>query len=284
MTAIASFLSISKAGKKTLSMISDSRITWTDPKNNVLHSYDYSQKIFRLQNSLDILGYCGDSFFCLLNLSQMVSYLNYSKKFTESKDANTKLNIIKELLENSLKTYPNEVLNQDFTIYWNTLFDNEFISYRFVYSHKVKLFNVVPNKIPDEMIWVFYDGSGGKYFYKALDNLNYRDNNYSRTYFKALVDIIQSEIDNKTGGSPQMISLRMTENDIQTTSVIYKGDYYIHGILDHHLSDEKNVEYRDLDFNYYTEDGTKRNNYSETFNRKQPLLEWKKSTLQNASS
>lgn len=265
-------------------MISDSRITWTDEKNNVIYSYDYSQKIFRLHNSLDVLGYCGDSFFCLLNLSQMVSYLNFSKRFSESNDVNTKLNIINELLENSLQTYPKETLNQDFTIYWNTLIDDDFFSYRFVYSHKTRLINPIQNQIPDEMKWVFYDGSGGKYFYSALENLNYRNNNYSRTYFKALVDIIESDIDQKTGGAPQMISLRMHEKDIQTTSIIYKGAYYLHGILDNHLSDEKNIEYRDLDFNFYKVEGTKRNKYTGTFNRKESLTDWKKKTLQNTSS
>lgn len=262
-------------------MISDSRISWIFP-NGTRETYDFSQKIFQLQNSLDVLGYCGDSFFCLMNLSQIISYLNNSTVFTNSNSFLAKKNMIFKILEDSLNLYPSSV-EQDFTIYWNSLIGNEFYSHGFRYLKKNGILKDKKIKFPTTMKWVFYDGSGGKYYFKALKNLNFEDYNFSRTYFKALVDIIESKIDWQTGGPPQMISIRKEFNDIQSTSVIYNGRFYLHGIEDQLISDPVKVEYRDLDFNFYTADYKKRNNYTKSFKRKMNLENWRNSITKTSS-
>jgi hypothetical protein len=276
MTTIASFFSIGSSGKKTLSMISDSKISWESPTK---FTYDYSQKIFHLNNSLDIFGYCGDSLFCLINISQIVSYLNNSTAFANTQSIQIKQNMIFKLLDDSIMNYPSEMITQDFTIYWNTLTSGEFYSHGFKYFKKRGILKDLKNKSPKDIGWIFYGGSGGKYYFKALENLNYRSNHFSRIYFKALIDVIESEIDWKTGGPPQMTTIREDENDIISTSFIYKGRYYLHGTEDILLSNSNKIEYRDLDFNFYYKDVI-RNNYTGSFVRnEESLIKWKENIL-----
>ena len=115
MTTIASFLSVSEGGERTLSMLSDSRITFSDGK-----TFDFSQKIFRLKQSLDVFGYSGSSLFSLSYLSQLISNLDYSLKFRNSKDILEKQGIVTEMLNEAFKNFPKAEVKRESCIYWNT--------------------------------------------------------------------------------------------------------------------------------------------------------------------
>lgn len=272
-------MSVSENGVRTLSMVSDSRVSW-DLKNNTRIEYNFSQKLFHLHESNDVFGYCGDSGFCLSNLLQIVFYLNNSIQFSASQDFDTKRNILYDLIDKNLKHYPAIAITESFTIYWNSFLDKAFYSHKFVYNKITEELSDHSIKLPIKMSYVFYDGSGGKYYYKALENLDYKNNNYSRVYFKALNDIIESQIDQKTGGPPQMISVSSNKG-LLSTSFLFEKVYYLFGIEDMYISNTEKVEYRDTDFNYRTSDGKIRNNYSKSYIRKLDIQSWKTSTLKN---
>lgn len=283
MTTIASFFSVSVAGKRTLSMVSDSRMSWTSDGANVTGIFNNSQKIFRLNDSLDVIGYCGDSLFCLSNISQIVSYINNSTLFSSSNDISLKENMLQSLLDSSLAEYPENILTQDFTIYFNSFTNENFYSSKFSYDNTSKAlvctridFNNTVTSL------VFHDGSGDKFYKSALTNLKcvtdqngkYISDN-SRTYFKALMDVIDSGVDPKTGGPPQMIIIRESEADLQSISFLYNGKYYLNGIHDIYDSNTLKVEYKDTDFNFRTPDGKIRNNFTGSYVRLKELPQWK---------
>lgn len=260
MTTIASFVSKSEAGKKTLSMISDSRITW----QNTTSKFDYSQKLFRLDKSLDVFGYCGDSLFCLAILSQITSYLNHSTDFQNSKAIINKKNIIFSLLEDSLSQYPEKLISENFRIYWNSIFKDELYCFKYSFDIKTGRFEDKSIPIDSTTSLVFSDGSGKTQYDSELGKL---DSKFSRSYFKALANVIENSLDIKTGGPPQMLSLRLFNKDIQATSFLYNKKYFLNGVHDKYSSNIDKVEFRDMDFNFLTPDGKVRNNYKGSFTK-----------------
>jgi len=162
-------------------------------------------------------------------------------------------------------------------VLWNSLHKEKLSSFCFKYKFDSKEFKCYENTIPLTTGLVFYEGSGRKFYLSALGNLRYREGyNYSRTYFRALVDVIESMIDFKTGGPPQMITINQNIKSVVPSSILYKGHYYLNGVLDIFQSDLSDIEVRDCDFNYLTYDGKQRNNYNFTSIRKLELNDWKK--------
>jgi len=269
MTTIASYFSLSEAGKKTLTMISDSRITWVDnTSKQIVSSYDYSQKIFKLENSLDIFGYCGDSLFCLSNISQIISYLRTSQEYINALSIYRKITIIYEIINNSLSDYPESEIRQNFTVYLNTIFNNQFYSHKFFFMKDTGCFDHEKIEIPFTTGLVFKGGSGetlyGNILSKYLSELYPK----ARNYFKALVELIENQTDPKTGGPPQMCCLNLEKKSILSVGVLFNEKFYINGVHDLYLSDTEKVEFRDENFNFLTPDGKVRNNYKGSYRKK----------------
>ncbi|CAI2767642.1 hypothetical protein [Flavobacterium collinsii] len=270
MTTIASFVSISDAKKKTLSMISDSRISWTtDEKPDiVVNKYDFSQKIFKIEDTLDIFGYCGDSLFCLSNISQIISYLRSSVDYREADAIEKRRNIIYSLIEDSINNYPGHEIRQSFRVYWNSIFGEELYSFKFFYKKNTGKFDVTQLEIPEKTGLVFKDGSGETFYGNELSTYYPSSEPTSRFFFKALVDVIEKEHDSKTGGPPQMACLNHFKKSITSVSILYKSKYYLNGVHDIYSSNGENVEFRDTDFNFLTPEGKTRNNYTGSFPKK----------------
>lgn len=269
MTTIASYFSLSAAGKKTLTMISDSRITWVDNATKlVISSYDYSQKIYKLENSLDIFGYCGDSLFCLCNIAQIISYLRTSDEYINAPNIQRKITIIYELIEDSLNHYPESEISQDFTVYLNTIFDSQFYSHKFFFVKDTGVFDHEIINIPSATGLVFKGGSGETLYSNILSEHLPESYPASRNYFKALVELIESQNDPKTGGPPQMCCLHLESESILSVGIRFNKKFYMHGVHDLYLSNTEKVEFRDEDFNYLTPDGKERNNYKGSYRKK----------------
>ena len=267
-------------------MLSDSRVSWKGSlEPNIRNKYDNTQKIFYLKNSIDVFGYCGDIQFGFSIISQIISYLDISVDFTSSNDIVAKKQIIENLLVEKSNNYPALELSGGFKIFWNSLTNNQLFSFAFGLSKNGEIIEPEIFTFPIVTGLVFYDGSGGKYYESALRNLgtvtNEKEtlNNYSRNYFKALADVIESSIDPKTGGSPQMISIRLHEKDIKPVGFMFNSSYYIFGIEDKHNVDLSKTEFRDLNYNFLKPDGTTNNNYRDSYTRKLNLVEWKETVI-----
>lgn len=203
MTILIGWLGVDSHSPCSAYLMSDSRFTWggTPP------GYNYGQKLFALNNSPDIFGYCGDVLFASQTISQMVALDNSHLLFPPNIDCAAKSKIVFEQIKQRFVAYPGRHTSSIYHI--SRDFDAVFHVYKYSYSglstnwdaQEIKYDRTVSSLI-------FTDGSGAAEFqnlYRKYQNGDIAGT--SRNIYQCFCSsLLHSKIPT-CGGSPQLVGL-----------------------------------------------------------------------------
>lgn len=193
---------------------SDSRVTWDDGRT----AWDCGKKVFASATSPEIFGYCGDTRFAALVISQIIGAIDAGYLFHPEDSAQKKLLKVQQMIGMAWETFPQKHLVCDTNIIHVTREGNNVASRFWMQEHVLtKLPNPVAMRSSvAEMAplgecsraWLAR-GSGGAHVLDSINTWNkrYADRHTSRAVFKAFCEAIDSGNDQFSGGPPQLASL-----------------------------------------------------------------------------
>lgn len=203
MTILIGWLGVDSHSPCSAYLMSDSRFTWggTPP------GYNYGQKLFALNNSPDIFGYCGDVLFASQTISQIVALDNSHLLFPQNSDCAAKSKIVFEQIERQFASYPDRRTSSIYHI--SRDFDATFHVYKYSckgLSAKWELQEVMFSKTTSSLIFV--DGSGASEFqnlYRKYQNGDIAGT--SRNIYQCFCNSLMHSKIPTCGGSPQLVGL-----------------------------------------------------------------------------
>jgi hypothetical protein len=208
MTLLASWVGIDTHGPASIYIASDSRISW-----GLNDKYDYGRKVFALNQSPDIFGYCGDVLFPSLVLSQVLEMADSSLLFDQDSSSAHKFAAIREKLIYQFSKYPHEVETiTDKTVEIlhasrDSVNVNQFACNLLKWTRKDG-WQSSSVKLPEESGPLFVRGSGAHEFennfvkYKKGPNAG-----TSRNVFHCFCDSLFNTREPTVGGAPQLAGL-----------------------------------------------------------------------------
>lgn len=200
MTLIVGWLACDQRGPCAAYIASDSRVS------NGANRYDYSQKLFALKNTADILGYCGEVMFTNQTLSRLVSLFDEGKALSPEMDFQNRSKIIYHEIAKQHKLY---LLNQSVIKIYHIGRNNKklFEVNKFVFNGvKWECQSIKTDYNKSSLL--FSDGSGQEEYYRRFDEFQSGNNeNTSRNCFHCFCDILSTIEDKHTGGMPQLVGI-----------------------------------------------------------------------------
>jgi len=201
-------------------MASDSRISWGDTG-----VWDSGRKIFASEKFPEILGYTGDALFCTQVLGQVVAFIDSCEALSRLTEVERKYDYVQDLVERAFKDYPTEFCLPSFSILYMTRIDNVWGACTFSWAaaggwaprevchiplnwSEVRQEGRTTEAQTNTVLFVS-SGSGGAKFRSFFRSSKWQAKLelYSRSIFGAFVDFINSDLDEKTGGKPQLAGL-----------------------------------------------------------------------------
>lgn len=104
MTLIVSWIGIDPHGPTSIYIAADSRISWAPGQR-----YNYGRKVFALESSPDIFGYCGDVLFPSMVLSQTLEMADAGLLYDQDSSSKIKFDAVAEKLIYQFAKYPHAV-------------------------------------------------------------------------------------------------------------------------------------------------------------------------------
>ena len=260
MTTIAAYLSFDRLGASAVTLVSDSRVTWTDANRNIVERYNHSQKLFCLNKSATIFGYCGNSLFSLAAISQISAALDFSTEFIRSECMAEKARLVQEMLSSAAVDYPKDPEFDKTHLIQVSRIGKEFHVYEFSYNESKQSFEgrsvLLPSGAESEFIKAW--GTGRASYKRIKDSMATLNNGKSaRIFFRSLVLHLKHEIDSFSGGAPQMMVLRR-EKPPFPVGVYYWGSAYLLGLPYTAGQPLRKVEFRNEKYEFVDFNGTRR--------------------------
>jgi hypothetical protein len=193
---------------------SDSRVTWD--KGNT--AWDRAKKVFAAATSPEIFGFCGDTHFSALAISQVIGAIDAGYLFHPDDSAQTKLAKVEQLIGMAWETYPQGKLEHETSIIHVTREGSNTAARFWVKEHVLPKSPRSPSLQSSaaamaplgqwSRAWMAR-GSGGPLVMDSIDawNRRYSDRHTSRSVFKAFCEAIDCGDDKCSGGPPQLASL-----------------------------------------------------------------------------
>lgn len=215
---------------------SDSRVTWDDGRI----SWDRGKKVFASSTSPEIFGYCGDTRFAALAISQIIGAIDAGYLFHPDDSALTKLLKVKQLIGMAWETFPQEHLVCETSIVHVTREGSNVASRFWMQEHllpkspkSLAMHSPAAAMAPLgewSRAWLAR-GSGGAHVLDSIEvwNRRYSDRHTSRSVFKAFCEAIDSSPDKFSGGPPQLASLFRIGAG-RPHGVIWKNRRYFEGL------------------------------------------------------
>jgi hypothetical protein len=207
MTSLAAAIARDSRGPCALYILTDSRITWTDPTE----IWDAGRKTFGSATSPDVFGYCGDAYFMPMALSQILDMAACGALDLTTASAKERHTIILRQLKNSLgRIATKHVLKM-------TLFHGAregdgmqatFRLWRSTYNPNTKRWSDNELSVADRSYLAGIDGTGKstvQKFEAKTDKM--AASGTSRAAIHAFCKSLHSAEDSFTGGPPQMVGL-----------------------------------------------------------------------------
>lgn len=207
MTLLVSWAGVDTHGTSSAYIASDSRVTWDG-----LGTFDHGRKVYALQSSPDILGYCGDVLFPSIVLSQIVDMANQGLLFAAGANSKDRFEAIKEKLVQQFHRYPNMIpaiaadTLQVFHI--SRSFDGrEFAGWR-VDWHRAQGWSVQEMQFPSSSGVMFALGSGAQEFRANMARYaTGKNSDTSRNVFHCFCDALANTQVAGVGGAPQLVGI-----------------------------------------------------------------------------
>ncbi|MFD2937439.1 hypothetical protein [Spirosoma flavum] len=225
MTLLLSWVGRDSRKISSFYIASDSRYSWDYPLK-----YDYGRKVFALQNSPDILGYCGDVAYPTLILNQILEMDRNEILFPKQSTNVERSKILYKEIINKFVDYPSNVIMRNSLEIIHVSRDEEtnFICNVYKWTKK-NGWEIIEQKIPDSSDKVIILGSGHKEFYERyLEYYNGLNGKTSRALFQCLCHTLLKIKDLQCGGPPQLVGLYNKFNG-KNFGVIYENKRYFLG-------------------------------------------------------
>lgn len=200
MTLIVGWIACDQRGSCSAYMASDSRIS-----NNV-NCYDYSQKLFALKCTPDILGYCGETLFTSQCLGRLTSIFDEGYLLNENMTFSKRSEIIYSEIQSNHQNYK---LNTEIIKIYHIGrdYDKSFCACEYVFDGIGWKKNIISTNF-NKSTKLFSSGSGSLEYEKRFFCFkNGNNENTSRNFFHCFCDILQDINDKHTGGNPQLVGL-----------------------------------------------------------------------------
>ncbi len=246
MTLLVSWIGVDTHGTASAYIAADSRVSWGHAAN-----YDHGRKVFALQHSPDILGYCGDVLFPMMVLSQVTEMTDRGLFFPENASCKERFELIKEKLVHQFDKYPKMVrgiVSDVFQIIHisRDLEDNLKFECRLIEWSRSKGWSGKEIKMPENSDILFVLGSGANEFRDNYKRYNEGpDKGTSRSVFHCFCDTLFNIKDIACGGAPQLVGVYRKPGSSAITFgiIIDKIRYYLGTQLDNNV-DLKCIEWR----------------------------------------
>lgn len=224
MTTLIAWAAIDKNVATAVYVATDSRLTW-----GAQGRWDLGRKIFASEKHPEILGYTGDALFCSQVLGQVISFIDTCAPMEIFSTHVEKFQKVRLLLERAFSTYPQTFCLPTFSVFYLTRVGKVWGACTFVWTLNLGWSQTMVHTIPEtwrqvsqsesddsirarsQLIFVS-DGTGGAKFraFYAASPWSKNLPHLSRGIFGAFCDFIDSDLDPKTGGYPQMSCLYRT--------------------------------------------------------------------------
>lgn len=246
MTLIVSWIGVDTHGTASAYIAADSRVSWGD-----IAVFDHGRKVFALQHSPDILGYCGDVLFPTMVLSQITEMADRGLLFSPQASCKERFESIKEKLVHQFHKYPRMVkkitadILQIIHISRNKI-DNLKFECRLINWTRKNGWSVKDKTMPSESRILFVLGSGTKEFNENYKRYNEGpDSGTSRNVFHCFCDTLFNIKDDNCGGAPQLVGVyRKPDSSAITFGIIKdKRRYFLGAQIDNDV-DFTGIEWR----------------------------------------
>jgi hypothetical protein len=193
----------------------DSRISWKVKEDELL-TWDGGMKVFSSSNQPHIFGFCGDSTFAPLVLSQVVAAIDSGSLISPDDTVETKSEKVGQLISIAWAKFPKNQLFYDTSIV-QVFRQGDGVDSRFwLTEYKVVIGQKNAERIGPKMAplgeysqsWhALGTGKGPVTDNIETWNRRYSDRHTSRAVFKAFCESLRSNADKYSGGPPQLASL-----------------------------------------------------------------------------
>ncbi len=243
MTLLASWVGVDSRKPASIYIASDSRISWGSEAN-----FDFGKKVFGCKNSPDIFGYCGDTFFPLITLSQIVDLADNGLLFQKNASCEEKSQAVIDRLIHSFKNYPHQVkhitTNSLEIIHCSRDENANFYCSKIKWVKSTNHWSGDKLEFKDYSDKLFVLGSGAPEFLeKYKEYWESGNKKTSRALFHCFSDTLANIKDKYCGGTPQLAGLYNIGNS-RLYGIIHEGNRYFEGLRIDNLGNFENIEWR----------------------------------------
>jgi len=252
MTLLASWAAVDSHGVSAVYIAADSRISWPDGSK-----FDHCRKVYGLQNSPDVFGYCGDVLFPSIVLGQICEMADAGLLFSREASPEEKSTAILAKLVEQFLQYPSEVSNigRDFQILHLSKKNEgaaDFQAYQFEWRRGSGWIKQ-EKRMPTQTETLYIGGSGRDLFSRTFQG--YRNSAIagstdavSQAVFQSICHTIGSGKEPTVGGPPQLVALFRGGPKSKASvkfGIIVNGQRFVFGApISENMQEGNDIEWR----------------------------------------
>lgn len=247
MTLLLSWVGKDSRKISSVYIASDSRFSW-----GTTDKYDFGRKVFAMQNSPDIVGYCGDVLYPSLVISQIMDMDREGILFPQHATFVERSEILYKEISKQIAVYPTKVAmnNSLEIIHISRHKEVDFKCFVYKWTNK-KGWENSEMPLPDRSDKILVLGSGKDEFYgRYLQYLNGNNGKTSRSLFQCLCHTLLKTKDLQCGGAPQLVGLYNRFNG-KNFGIVYNGNRFFLGKELEQGELVNNIEWRNELFERY---------------------------------
>lgn len=229
MTSLAAAVSRDSRGASALYLVTDSRITWGDPKEH----WDVGRKTFASPASADVFAYCGDAYFVPIALGQALNMVACGVVDLSSSSALERHAIVLRLLESSLARISTKHALPVYIFHGAREGDGmkcKFRLWKSEFNPTTRSWMDSELPLDDRSYLASLDGSGAVHVARWEAKVTATPAaGTSRAAIHAFCQSLHSGADQLSGGAPQLVGL-WREKNAKQFGFCWHGDFYIAGM------------------------------------------------------
>ena len=247
MTILIGWIGVDSRSPCSAYLMSDSCISWNKPPKK----YDYGKKLFALENSPDIFGFCGDVLFPSQVLSQITDLDRSRVLFPTRINSDSRSSVIVRLLNTHIQRYPS-IIQAKTSIYHLSRGDGStFYAYKYCYDYAARKWkaDIISTDYSKSKL-IICDGSGADLFFEKYTHYQCGDiSNTSRNVYQCFCASLKSGLLPGCGVPPQLVGLyRGQKYNSMVFGSIYENKRYLSGSPTQDLDDYNSVRWYNENF------------------------------------
>jgi len=230
MTLLVAWIGVDDHGVTSAYIAADSRISWGTNTH-----FDYGRKVFGLDHSPDLFGYCGDVLFPSLVLGQITEMADAGLLFARDANPDVKSQAVRAKIIDQFGKYPAAIgatVSAIQILHVSKDLDKppKFNAFLFEWQQPSG-WSFRPLPLPTQSGILVALGSGSTEFNNRLSSYDAGPTKgTSRAVFHCFCSTVMSGVDPCVGGAPQLVGLyRGLEQRAYKYGIIVNGQRYIFG-------------------------------------------------------